>query len=176
MFIGNQSKEREMRMKGNSITVKIKTPDMNLRTYGLNMSKEEFVLSLANRFPKRVDINKILVAMNIYPQCLYMRHLDSTQNCHYGVFVKDITFIEMKEDLCYLHSTCEQAVSTCITLDELAHYLPTENFLRIDNRCIINVDYIKRITGKVVTMNDGETLEISDDFYPLFITHFHFIG
>ena len=163
-------------MKSNVITVKIQAPDLNLSTYQLRMTQKEFVLSLAKRFPKQVDVNKMLVAMNIYPQCLFLRQLDSTQSCYHGVFVKHITYIEVREDLCCIYSTCELPVSACISLDELAYYLPFENFLRIDNRCIINVDYIKRITGQVVTMNDGETLEISDDFYPQFIKNFHFIG
>lgn len=163
-------------MKSNVITVKIQAPDLNLSTYQLRMTQEELVLSLAKRFPKQVDVNKMLVAMNIYPQCLYLRQLDSTQSCYQGVFVKDITYIEVRKDLCYLHSTSERTVSTCISLDELAHYLPTENFLRIDYRCIINVDYIKRITGRVVTMVDGETVEICECFYPQFIKNFHFIG
>ena len=163
-------------MKSNVITVKIQVPDLNLSTYQLRMTQEEFVLSLAKRFPKQVDVNKMLVAMNIYPQCLYLRQLDSTQSCYQGVFVKDITYIEVKEDFCYIHSMCELPVRACISLDELAYYLSTEKFLRIDNRSIINVDYIKRITGKVVTMLDGETVEISDDFYPQLIKNFHFVG
>ena len=163
-------------MKSNVITVKIQAPDLNLNTYHLRMTQEEFALSLAKRFPKQMDFNKILVAMNIYPQCLYLRQLDSTQNCYHGVFVKDITYIEVKEDFCYIHSTCELPVSACISLDELAHYLPTQYFHRIDNRCIINVDYIKRITGKVVNMVDGETLEISEDYYPRIMKLFQFIG
>ena len=163
-------------MKSNVITVKIQAPDLNLNTYHLRMTQEEFALFLAKRFPKKVDVNKILVAMNIYPQCLYLRQLDSTQNCYHGVFVKDITYIEVKEDLCYIHSTCEQPVTACLSLDELAHYLPTQDFHRIDNRCIINVDYIKRITGHVVTMVDGETVEISEECFPQFIKSFYFIG
>ena len=163
-------------MKSNIITVKIQAPDLNLSTYQLGMTQEEFVLFLAKRFPKKVDVNKILVAMNIYPQCLYLRQLDSTPGYYHGVFVKDITYIEVREDFVYIHSTCEQPVSTCISLEELSHYLPTENFLRIDKRCIVNVDYIRRITGNVVTMVDGETLKICEDYFPQFIKNFHFLG
>ena len=163
-------------MKSNTITVKIQAPGMNLNTYKIRLSKEEFILYLAQRFPKQVEVNKTLITMNIYPHCLYLRHFDSAQSCHHAVFVKDITYIEVKAELCCLHLTGEQTLSAYLALDEIAQYLPTDHFHYIDHRCIVNTHYIKRITGRVVTMIDGETLEICDELYPQFIKNFHYIG
>lgn len=164
-------------MKANTITIKIMgSGNKAVKSYELPMKKEEFIVSLAEKFPKLVNINKTLTNMRIYPQYLYAKSEECRQFDFISVPVQDISYIEEGKDQCLIYSKNQNVYSSYMSLNELSEYLPSNKYCRIDKRCIINASQIKRITGNVITMQNSDTLEMGDDFYSELNQQFKFLG
>jgi len=92
------------------------------------------------------------------------------------VKLSDIICLEAARNYCDIIMSNKQKIDVSAPLNSVFEDLNNNSFIRINRSTVVNINYIKEITGNMVKLSNNESFPISEKYRKHFFSIFNVIG